>query len=228
MLGRRSFLGKIAAMTTPSGSGAGQNPYGVTLFTVTSPSGSDFHLMTQEEANYYEDRRDRYLADNRFTQVSDLTDLDRLLMLEVLSYRWGYWMAQGFDYLMARVEENALKNNIKEYSVEIRLLKQSLGIDKVTRDKDKGESLPDYIGNLLNRAKQFGYHRNNQYEMAVTKIYQLRSMVMTYDRCDEREREELDLSLQSIFEWIRDNLVKDWDQLDQDFRANQAIWVRTL
>ena len=204
------------------------NPYGVTLFTVMSPSGSNLNLMTQEEADYYEDRRDRYLNDNRFTQVSDLNDLDRLLMLEVLSYRWSYWMSQGFDYLQTRVEENALKNSIKEYSVEIRLLKQALGIDKVNRDKDKGESLPDYIANLLDRAKMFGYHRNSQYELAVTKIYELRTMVMTYDRCDEREREELDLSLNSIFEWIRDNLVTEWDNLDKNFRANQAIWVKSL
>lgn len=218
-------------MTTPAppaqGAGGG-NPYGVTLFTVRSPSGSDLHLQTQEEADYYEDRRDRYLSDNKFTQVSDLNDLDRLLTLEILSYRWSFWMAQGFDYLYSRVEENALKNNIKEYSVEIRQLKLALGIDKVSRDRDKGESLPDYIGGLLERAKVFGYHRNEQYELAVTKIYELRSMVMTYDRCDEREREELDLSLQSIFEWIRDNLFADWDNLDKNFRANQAIWVRSL
>ena len=140
----------------------------------------------------------------------------------------SYWMSQGFDYLQTRVEENALKNSIKEYSVEIRLLKQALGIDKVNRDKDKGESLPDYIANLLDRAKMFGYHRNSQYELAVTKIYELRTMVMTYDRCDEREREELDLSLNSIFEWIRDNLVTEWDNLDKNFRANQAIWVKSL
>ena len=213
-------------MTTPLPTG--NNPYGVTLFTVQSPAGSDLHLQTQEEAAYYEDRRDRYLTDNKFTQVSDLNDLDRLLTLEILSYRWSFWMAQGFDYLYARVEENALKNNIKEYSVEIRLLKQALGIDKVSRDRDKGESLPDYIGGLLERAKVFGYHRNNQYELAVTKIYELRSMVMTYDRCDSREREELDLSLQSIFEWIRDNMFAEWDKMDKDFRANQAVWVRAL
>lgn len=198
------------------------------LFQVVTPSGSQMHLQTQEEADYYEDRRDRYTQENKFVMVSDYQDLDRLLMLEILVYRWSLWMAQGFDYLAARVEENALKNNIKEYSVEIRLLKQALGIDKVTRDKEKGESLPDYIANLLERAKVFGYHRNSQYEMAVTKIYELRSMVMTYDRCDEREREELDLSLQSIFEWMRDKMFKDWDELDKTFRANQSIWIKSL
>lgn len=212
-------------MTTTDDPG---NPYGITLYSAKTPSGTDLHLQTTEEADWYEDRRDRYLTDNKFPNVSDLQDLDRLLMLEVLVYRWSLWMAQGFDYLYARVDENALKNSIKEYSVEIRQLKLALGIDKATRDKDKGESLPDYIGNLLERAKQFGYHRNRQYEEAVTKIFELRSMVMTYDRCDEREREELDLSYESIFEWIRDNFIAEWDDIDRQFRANQAIWVRSL
>ena len=181
----------FAEAMTQQQAASGGNPYGYALFTVQSPSGSDLHLQTAEEADWYESRRTRYQTDNIFPNISDLQDLDRLLMLEVLSYRWGLWMAQGFDYVYSRVDEGQLKNNIKEYSVEIRLLKQSLGIDKSTRDKDKGESLADYTTELLHRAKEFGYHRNDQYEKAVTKFYELRSMVMTYDRCDEEERAQI-------------------------------------
>ena len=204
------------------------NPYGYSLYTVTTPSGSELHLQTQEESDWYESRRDRYLTDNLFPNISDLQDLDRLLMLEVLSYRWGLWMAQGFDYVYARVDESQLKNHIKEYSVEIRLLKQNLGIDKSTRDKDKGESLADYTAHLLTRAKEFGYHRNDQYEMAVTKFYELRTMLMTFDRCDEEERALLDLSHESILQWVRDNVIKDWDELAAAFRKSQAMWIRDM
>jgi hypothetical protein len=204
------------------------NPYGITLYTVQTPSGSDIHLQTEEEAEWYERRRDRYLSDNHFPNVSDLMDLDRLLMMEVLSYRWSLWMAQGFDYLYSRVDENTLKNSIREYSTETRLLKQAMGIDKATRDKDKSESLADYVQNLLDRAKEFGYHRNEQYEIVVTKFYQLRSMVLTFDRCDEEERSLLDLSYESIFDWIREHVIKDMDEHAAAFRKNQAIWVKEL
>lgn len=204
------------------------NPFNITLYTVIAPSGSQLHLQTKEEADWYESRRDRYQSDNHFPNVSDLQDLDRLLMLEVLTYRWSLWMAQGFDYLYSRVDEGALKSNIKEYSVEIRLLKQSLGIDKATRDKDKGESLADYTEKLLQRAKEFGYHRNQQYELAVTLLYELRSMVMTYDRCDAEERELLDLSVETIVDWIRERAIARWDELSTAFRANQAIWVKSM
>lgn len=205
---------------------AGGNPYGIQLFTVLTPTGSELHLQTQEEADWYESRRDRYLKDNMFPNVSDLQDLDRLMMLEVLIYRWGLWMAQGFDYLYSRVDENQLKNAIKEYSVETRLIKASLGIDKATRNKEKSESIADYIDKLLQRAKIFGYHRNNQYQTAVTKIYELRSMVTTFDRCDEEERRLLDLSHESILDWIRTSLIADWDELDKSFRESQAMWLK--
>jgi len=213
-------------MTQQQAGSAKSNPYNMTLHTVSTPSGSELHLQTPEEADWYESRRDRYLVDNKFTMVSDLMDLDRLLMLEVLSYRWGLWMAQGFDYLYSRVDEGQLKNNIKEYSVETRLLKLALGIDKATRDKEKGESLADYTTNLLERAKIFGYHRNQQYEEAVTKFWQLRSMILTYDRCDEEERAHLDLSPEKIVDWFRDSVIADWDAMNEAFRKNQAIWIR--
>jgi hypothetical protein len=214
---------------TPQAPGAGAgNPYGITLYTVTTPSGSEYNLQTQEEADWYENRRDRYTSDNHFPNVSDLQDLDRLLTLEVMIYRWSLWLGQGFDYMYSRVDEGQLKNNIKEYSVETRLLKASLGIDKATRDKEKGESLADYTAQLLQRAKEFGYHRNQQYEIVVTKFYELSSMVKTYDRCDEEERNQLDLSMETIFEWIRDRVIKDFDEHSAAFRKNQAIWVRDM
>lgn len=202
--------------------------YGISIFSVSTPSGSMLNLQTSEEADWYESRRDRYMVDNHFPNISDLQDLDRLLMLEVLSYRWGLWMAQGFDYQGSRVEEKQLKDNIKEYSAELRQVKVSLGIDKSTRDKEKGESLSDFTDKLLKRAKEFGYHRNEQYEIVVTKMYELRSMVMTWDRCDEEERRLLDLSEKSILEWIRDKVIGDFDEHAEAFRKNQAIWIQEL
>lgn len=204
------------------------NPYGITLHPVETPSGATINLMALEEQEYYSRRRSQYLEHNHFTNVSDLQDVDRLLTLEVMVYRWSVWLTRGFDYTMARVDEHALKTNIKEYSTEIRLLKQSLGLDKVNREKDKGESVSDYLENLRRRARQFGVHRNNQYEHAVTLMARLRTMVTTFDRCDSEEREELDLSEDAIIEFIRNEVIKPWDEIDAEFRKEQRIWVQEL
>jgi hypothetical protein len=205
-----------------------ENPYGLQLYQVSSPSGSTINLQNEGEAIYYESQRDKYLADNRFTNVSDVEDLSRLLTLEVMVHRWSNWLTQGFDYLAGRVNETELKSNIKEYSVEIRLVKASLGIDRAQREKDKGETLGDYVANLLDRAKEFGVHRDEQYSKSVTFLWQLISMINTHDRCDEQERRELDLTPDSMIQWVRDTVMTDWDGLNQAFRANQKIWISDL
>lgn len=204
------------------------NPYGLQLWVVKSPTGSDVNLQTEAEANYYDRQRDKYLRDNRFTNVSDFQDLDRLLTLEIMVHRWSNWLTQGFDYLASRVNEKELKDSIKEYSTEIRLLKAALGIDRVNREKDKGETLGDYIQTLLLRAKEFGYARNKEYEKSVTLIWELVNMIQTYDRCDEQERRELDLSHDSIIDWIRVRMIKDWDDLQNKFRADQTTWIHDV
>ncbi|HET6914993.1 MAG TPA: hypothetical protein VFH56_02775 [Acidimicrobiales bacterium] len=204
------------------------NPYGLMLYSVKTPTGSDLNLQTEGEANWYEQQRDRYLADNRFTNVSDLEDLSRLLTLEIMVYRWTTHLTQGFDYLQGRVNESELKTAIKEYSTEIRQLKGSLGIDRAQREKDKGETVGDYIAMLLKRAKEHGVHRDEQYSKSVTYIWELISMVQTHDRCDDQERRELDLTEASIIQWVRDTLVPEWDAMNQAYRENQKIWIADL
>jgi hypothetical protein len=205
-----------------------ENPYGLQLWSVESPTGSIFHLQTEAEAKWYERQKDEYLKHNRFTNVSDMQDLDRLLMLEIMIYRWSTWLTQGFDYLAARVNEKELKDSIKEYSVEIRQLKGSLGIDRVTRERDKGETVGDYIHTLLIRAKEFGVERNTEYEKSVTLIWELINIVQTFDRCDEQERRELKISPEEILQWIRENLITEWDAIMEAFRKNQKMWILDL
>lgn len=205
-----------------------ENPYGLQLWTVTSPTGSPFHLQTEEEAKWYERQRDKYQKDNIFQNVSDLEDLSRLLTMEIMVYRWTTWLTQGFDYLAGRVNETELKNSINDYSKEIRLIKSSLGIDRAQRERDKGENLGDYVHNLLLRAKEMGVHRDEQYSKAVTIIWELINMVQTYDRCDDQERKELDLSPESIIDWFRKNAITRWDDINNAFRQNQKIWIQSL
>lgn len=207
---------------------AEENPYGLQLYLVDSPSGSTILLQNESEASYYERQRDKYLQDNRFTNVSDVEDLSRLLTLEVMVHRWSNWLTQGFDYLVARVNETELKTNIKEYSIEIRLVKASLGIDRAQREKDKGETVGDYVANLVERAKEFGVHRDEQYAKAVTYLWDLISQIQTHDRCDETERRELDLTSDSIIDWVRTSVIPEWDAMNNAFRANQKVWISEL
>ena len=112
------------------------NPYNLPLYPATSPSGAKVELQSPDEVDWYESHRDDYLAHNKFPNVSDLLDLDRLLTLEVMVYRWGLHLSRGLDYLYALVDARELQRNLREYSQEVRLLKQNMGIDKVSRDRN--------------------------------------------------------------------------------------------
>jgi hypothetical protein len=213
-------------MTTPPDPSS--NSYGIEMWPVTTPSGGQVNLMTEDEAVWYTDRRDQYVAQNKFTNQSDLNDLDRVIFMECIINRLSTWITQGFDYFMTRIDEKLVHQQISEYSKELRQVKKALGIDKVTRDQSKAESVGDYINTVLQRAKEFGYHRNEQYEKSVTLIYQLKTLVLTYDRCDKTEREDLGLSPDSILDWVRTTLVAEWEDLDKSFRANQTTWIRSV
>ena len=64
---------------------------------------------------------------------------------------------QNRGTIMAQVPLDNLKKTIRDYSQEIRLVKKSVGLDKPSREKEKGESVPDYLAKTahMNSSSQF-------------------------------------------------------------------------
>lgn len=56
---------------------------GVQLQTVTTVSGYQIEVMGNAERRYYNAQKTKYTTENLFTQVADITDLDRLLFMEL-------------------------------------------------------------------------------------------------------------------------------------------------
>ncbi len=75
-------------------------------------------LPEQEEAEYFEESRDAYLKQTKFTENTDLKDLDRLLVLELMTFRWTQHLAAGADYDGDMVNERQLTADIKLYCVD--------------------------------------------------------------------------------------------------------------
>jgi hypothetical protein len=193
-----------------------------------SPSGADIFLLTEEEKTYYDDVSKRYQADNKFTNISDLQELDRIMTLEVMCYRWSRWLLEDKDYWGTPCDVVGIQRNIESYSKEIRALKRDLGIDKNTRDKEHGDSPAEYIANLRLRAKEFGVMRNEQAVAAITKLKEIQSKVTLYQNYDELERNEFHWHAEDVIKWIDEECDK-FDQIDANFRAtSQKLWVRTL
>lgn len=195
---------------------------------VKGVSGALHDLMTPEENVWYDDNRRRYMEEYRFENVADLQDLDRLLVLELLSYRYGSWLTSGQDYDGLEFESSEVRNAKKAFDQEIRLVKKHMGMDRKGRVESESQSVSDYLQGLLRRAEEFGVHRDDQIASAINLINELKKMVGLYNRCDEEERHHLGVELVDIFKWVETVLIPSYDEVDKAFRKNQRLWIKEI
>ena len=218
------YLDRVTVTTTFSS--------GPVLTKVKTVAGHSIEVMGAEEAKYYREQQKLYLAENKFTAVTDKADLDRLLFLELLIYRWTNWLASGRDYdgILAPAQEDQIRKNLKETSPLISAIKNDLGLTKSQRDKEAFESVGQYLTDLKARAKEHGVRREKQLTVAICLVKELFSLVGTYDRSNELERSKIGLeSPDDILEWIRSHMKPEFDKVDDYFRENQQkFWVRKI
>lgn len=212
----------------PSGwsSGAFDQP---DMIDVELPSGAHFPVH-QKEVAYLTDLARRYMADNHFQNIADLQDVDRMLLMELMCFRWGVWLSQGYDYDGRPIDASEIEKSLRNHSTEVRQIKTALDITKRARDKAKGEdSVPVYLTNLLARAKEFAVYRETQLAKALETFNELRALITLYENCDETERAERHMELADVFEWLVSVAFPEYDEIDAYFREHQQrIWIRTL
>ena len=199
------------------------------LPTVKLVSEQPIKVLSPAEKRWFEGTRDDYLKQARFTETTDLRDLDRLLVHELMVYRWTTWIASGVDYEGHLIDEQDLQRNIKLYSDQITSIKDSMGLSKKARDQaaDKG-TLADYISDLKARAKTFGLHRERQLVKALSLMEELSTVVGTFLRSDKEERDKIGFPSEAdIVKWIDEVMIPEYREIDEHFRKNdQRYWVR--
>lgn len=201
----------------------------IELYEVKTPSGNPLRLQTEDEARFYNDNKKKYLDEYKITNASDIQEVERILVMEIMVHRWSTWLTQGFDYDEGLVSAEELRRNIKDYSGELRQCKESLGIDRVTRNKDKGEDVATYIDKLRQRAKEFGVMRNAQAAKAIQLFKEAETLIGTFERTDRDEQEHLRLNKDEIFKWFCDVAIPEFNEIDKSFRENnQKYWVRDV
>lgn len=194
---------------------------------VTTPSGASIMVMNQSEADYYDQVHQRYLSDNKFKNVSDILELDRILIMELMCYRWGIWILAEEDYYGRKINPTEVQKSIETYSREIRGIKKDLGIDKSTRDKDKGDSIAEYIQMLGIRAKEFGVSRNKQSAKAIEILMEAMALITLYENSTDSERKEFKANFEDIIDWFKSRF-DEFSKIDAELRKNQAMWIRDL
>jgi hypothetical protein len=185
-------------------------------------------VLTREEAVWFEESLDRYKEQYNFDNIADMQDLDRLLSMELLSYRYANWMIRETDYEGAQYDDKAVRETKDRIDKQILQLKAHLGIGRKNRVESEQQSVSDYMGELLKRANQFGVHRDSQNAEILNWFMELRAKVGLHERSDDEERTHNRVHIDQIYEWIKDELLPAVDKLDDNFRENQKYWIKDL
>ncbi len=201
------------------------------VIEVVAPSGAIFPVLNDDEREYFEEVSKRYLSDNHFSNITDLQDLDRIIHMELMCHRWNSWISKEMDYNGDAIDQEKTLRAVTDLSKEIRLIKKQLGIDKSSREKDKGESIAKYIDDLRIRAKEFGVTRNNQAIKAITLFKQLESLMVLNKNCtpeERRENKDIKAEVDDIFDWLTTIAIPEMNEIDEEFRKHQKMWIRTM
>lgn len=188
-------------------------------------------VQGDEEAQWFEQTRDAYLTEAQYTDSTDIRDLDRLLVHELMVFRWTKQIGSGRDYDDLLIDEQDLQRNIKLYSDQITKIKESMGLTRKVRDAAaNAESVADYLSNLKARAKQFGVHREEQLDKALTLFEELSAVVGAFQRASEEERKKIGFPDEaSVLEWITETAIPEYRVIDEHFRKNeQRYFVRSI
>lgn len=194
---------------------------------VQLPSGAQFYVITQDEADYLNERVTRYTSDNHFVNVADFQDVDKMVTFELFIHRWNLWLSKGKDYYNDDINAKQLADTIATYSGELRQLKKALNIDKTSRDKQRGDdSVPAYLDALRQRAKEFGYMRNEQFNKVLEAFHRIAAYIQYHDNCTEQERIEQGVTEADLIVLVRET-IKEFEAIDEKFRKEQqSLWIR--
>ena len=200
---------------------------------VKSLTGQEIQLLSKIEASYYNEARDKYLAEFTFTVASDLRSLDRLLLLEVQMNRAQWYLAAHCDYDgvdLDPAEEVSLRRTVKEAATQIQEVQKDLGLVKSQRDKETADSVGAFITQLKISAKAHGVKREKELGRALELTHELFALCGAYQRSNENERRKLGFeSSDDIIEWVMTYMREEFNAIDAHFRENdQKFWVRKL
>lgn len=193
---------------------------------VETPSGATIYLLNDHEARFYQKTAGKYEEDYKFKNISDLRDLDRLLELETMCHRLSVWTLKNSTY-DGGVIPGYINKELRDFSKEVRELKSALGIDKRTREAGQGETIADKWAFVCEKAREFGYHRNEQVIEAYNILNELRAKITLHDNSTDSERNKFDSNIEDILAWLREKF-EEFDEIDEAFRKSQSIWIKQI
>jgi len=197
--------------------------------TVKTPTGGEVDVMGDAEERRYNESFKEYTTNISFTERSDQEDLERILFMELMNYRWQRWLLSGRDYDGNLVDsrEGELRRWINDYNTAITKIKESLKLDRKGREGDKSATFEERWRKLAEHAREMGVHREHQLDRALEIMQGYCGSVRTFDRSDQEERNKLGIPDEKALVQLWRDAMPTFDESDEYFRTHQQkYWVR--
>lgn len=196
---------------------------------VITPTGGEIEVQGDAEERRYKESLTEYTQGVTFTERSDLEDLERILFMELMNYRWQRWLLSGKDYdgNLVDAREGDLRRWINDYNTAITKIKESLKLDRKGREGDQAMTFNARWQRLAEHAQRMGVHRVKQLDRALEIMQGYSGAVRTFDRSDQEERNKLGIPDEKALVQMWRDSMPDFDAIDEYFRTHdQAYWVR--
>ena len=203
---------------------------GTAAIDVMLPSGQTTSVSRDTEAEYLESKAAEYQEQFAFTNPVDLGVLDMIVSMEMLVWRWQRWLNLGHSDDGEPIAVKQITEAMKQTSAELRLLRSSLGMDKVTRDRTTGDgSLPEFVARLKEGAKAMNVFRCEQVDITLEHGMQLITLANIWRNGDPEEQEMFGCTSDEIMQWILTVYAPAMKTASDYFATNvQSIWIREM
>lgn len=187
-------------------------------------------VLNAHERDFYNTTKDRYSTLYAFEDPSDMADLDRILTMELMVYRYSRMLGQGVDALGITLQARdmtALQKAMGDTANNLSRAKDALGLSRTARESDAADDVATYIRNLLQRAKAFGIFRNEQVNKGIALTQEVISVAQTWLRSNDFERSKFGYrTAEDVLQWIATQVAEEMDEIDERFReTEQKNWV---
>lgn len=201
------------------------DPFANPKIEATLPSGEIFLVSTEAEREALQRRANLILEQHKLTNPLDLMDLDTILKMDLLANRYSDMLHGNVSEELSNSDMGALQRNLTSV-IETRLkVAKALGIDRATRESGKSEDLATYINELLDRAEEFGVRRNEEHEASINYMNEVFAKATLWRNANEEERDMIDANASNILDFILDDLLPKWKEIDAKFQQSQKMWI---
>lgn len=205
---------------------------------VDLPGGGKLQLQTVDEVDLWETSRDKYLADYRISQQSDLLAVGNVLLLHLENFRASQRMngmepeldPQGVPtgrYKKANVssqDRTAALSILLKTSGEIREVEKALGIDKKTRDAGGQYDVQTYITTIKGAAREYRVHLSKRYRAYDAMAMEARTKLRMLATLDAEDLATENLTTETFCDWMR-TLLASLEESDKKFAREKGKMI---